>query len=286
MGKAAGCLRISQPAVSKSIVELESALGVRLVDRSRRGVVPTSYGLALQKHGIAIFNDLRRGVEELDFLTDPTVGEIRIGTTDPLAVTVVSPAVDRLSRKYPRMFFHVVADVPGTLYGEVLKRNIEVAICRTIGPLPDELAVEILFHDSFAILTAANNPLLRKRKLSLSDLANEPWTLAPYDSPFGSLVAEAFRSSGHEPPRITAASTSDNVRRELLATKRFLTVLPSFMLNLPGRQPRLKAVPVVLPNKRMPIGIVTLKNRTLSPLAQLFIDTVRTIAKPLGRQSE
>src|ERR1700751_5115056 len=57
MGKAAKRLNTSQPAVSKAVVELEDALGVRLVDRSRRGVVPTPYGLALAKHSVAIFND-------------------------------------------------------------------------------------------------------------------------------------------------------------------------------------------------------------------------------------
>ena len=67
MGKAAKRLNTSQPAVSKAVVELEDALGVRLVDRSRRGVVPTPYGLALAKHSVAIFNDLRQGVQDIDF---------------------------------------------------------------------------------------------------------------------------------------------------------------------------------------------------------------------------
>src|SRR5262245_28758319 len=94
MGKAARQLNISQPAVSKSIVELEDALGVPLVDRSRRGVVPTPYGQALGKGSIAIFNDLRQGVQDVDFLADPTKGEIRLGATDPLVVAIVSPAIN------------------------------------------------------------------------------------------------------------------------------------------------------------------------------------------------
>src|SRR5215468_7779711 len=109
MGKAASRLNISQPAVSKAIAELEQALGVQLVDRGRRGITPTPFGLALKKRSVAIFNDLRQSVQDIDFLSDPTMGEIRIGTTEPVAVAIVSPCIDRLSRKYERIHFHVVA---------------------------------------------------------------------------------------------------------------------------------------------------------------------------------
>src|SRR5258705_536006 len=75
MGKAAKHLGMSQPGVSKAIVELEDALGVRLLDRSRRGIVPTAYGLALQRQGSVVFNELKQAVQHIDFLADPTKGE-------------------------------------------------------------------------------------------------------------------------------------------------------------------------------------------------------------------
>jgi DNA-binding transcriptional LysR family regulator len=283
MGKAANRLGISQPAVSKGMVELEDALGVQLVDRSRRGVVPTAYGLALSKRSVAIFNDLRQGVQDIDFLTDPTKGEIRIGATDPAMVAIVAPVIDRLSRTYPGMFFHVAVGGNETLYRNLTERNIELATCRTTGDLPDDLSAEILFHDSFAVMTSAKNPLTRRRKLTLGELANEPWTIFPYDEFFGAMIADAFRASGHKPPHLTVSSPSFSVQNELLATGRFLTVLPGFMLRVPGRTPPLKAVRVSLPNSPMPIAIITLKNRTLTPLAQLFIANVRALAKSLGK---
>ena len=79
MGKAAGALNMSQPAVSKAIAYLEHTLGVRLLDRSRQGVEPTPYGRALIKRGVAMFDELRQGVQDIASLTDPTVGEIRMG---------------------------------------------------------------------------------------------------------------------------------------------------------------------------------------------------------------
>jgi len=206
MGKAASRLNVSQPAVSKAIAELESALGVRLVDRGRRGIVPTPYGLALQKRSVAIFNDLRQSVQDIEFLSDPTTGEIRIGTTDPVSVAIVSPCIDRLSRKYPRMSFHVVANDTAGLYREVMERNVELAICRMIGPLPNDLAAEVLFHDALAVLTSARNPLTRRRKLTLAELVNEPWVQLPDDSLFGAMVIEVFRANGYEPPRPTVVT--------------------------------------------------------------------------------
>ena len=132
MGKAAKRLNISQPAVSKAIVEMEDALGVPLVDRSRSGIEPTPYGLALQKRSVSIFNDLRQGVQDIDFLIDPTKGEIRIGTTEPVMAAIVSPVIDGLLRKYPEMYFHIVAGDTASLYRDVASRNIEIAICRMI----------------------------------------------------------------------------------------------------------------------------------------------------------
>src|SRR6476659_5805922 len=82
MGKAATQLAISQPAVSKAITDLEQVLGVRLLERTRQGVEPTPYGTALLKWSAAVFDDLRQGVEEIDFLADPTAGRVRVGTSE------------------------------------------------------------------------------------------------------------------------------------------------------------------------------------------------------------
>src|SRR6266853_2478945 len=96
MGKAAQRLNTVQPAISRSIADLEQALGVRLLDRHRQGVEPTEYGRVLLDGGVAVFDELRQTVKNIEFLADPTVGEVRIGCTPALAASFASAVVERL----------------------------------------------------------------------------------------------------------------------------------------------------------------------------------------------
>src|SRR5690349_193814 len=77
--KAADDLSISPPVISKALSDLEAAVGARLFDRDRRGSVPTASGRALISRSVAALDELRQGVKELEFLADPTTGEVMIG---------------------------------------------------------------------------------------------------------------------------------------------------------------------------------------------------------------
>ena len=101
MAKAAEHLRVSQPAISKTISDLEHTLGVRLLDRTRRGVEPTIYGEALLKRGLIAFDELKQCVKDIQFLTDPTAGELRIGCADSIAATILKPMIERFATSYP-----------------------------------------------------------------------------------------------------------------------------------------------------------------------------------------
>jgi DNA-binding transcriptional LysR family regulator len=89
MSKAAALLNTTQPAVSRSIAELERTIGVRLLERNPQGIEPTAYGRALLTGGVAAFDDLRQAVKSIAFLADPTAGEVRIGCTPILGASFV-----------------------------------------------------------------------------------------------------------------------------------------------------------------------------------------------------
>ena len=129
--------------------------------------------------------------------------------------------------------------------------------------------------ETLVAVAGPNNPLARRRKVELAELLGEPWVLDPPSTDFGAMQAGLFHAAGLEPPRLTVAAPSIALRDELLATGRFLTVVVGFSLLLPRKHPGLKALPVKLRDIRQPVGITTMKNRSLSPAAQMFIEAVR-----------
>jgi DNA-binding transcriptional LysR family regulator len=100
----------------------------------------------------------------------------------------------------------------------------------------------------------------------------------------GQITVDAFRACGLDHPRTTVVAATPEVRLSLLATGRFLSIFPTSSLRFPTPHPDLKVLPVELPVARVPNGIITLKNRALSPVAQLFIEHAREIARPLAKR--
>lgn len=171
------------------------------------------------------------------------------------------------------------------LHRELIDRNVDLLIVRSTGPIADErLNFEFLFEDSYVIVAGAQNQWIRQRRIKIAELKNELWVLPPRESVIGSIVKDAFRASGLDYPRVTVVTDSLHMRISLLATGRFMTVFPASALKFLARRSELKVLPVELPTARRPNGIVTLKNRALSPVARLFIDLARDVAKPLAKR--
>jgi len=285
MLKAAERLNTGQPNVSRAISELEQAIGVCLLDRQRRGVEPTAYGRALLDGGAVVFDGLRQAVKNIEFLADPTAGEVRIGCTPLLASSFVSAVVDRLSRRHPNVMFHLTTGYVETLHRALNERSVDLLVTRRFGPIKDErLVFEFLFDDSSVVAAGAKSPWVRRRRIALVELANEPWVLPPLESGIGSIAREAFRASKLDLPRMTVVTDSPHVRMSLLATGRFFTIFPASALRFPTTHPEIKVLPIELPPARVPNGIVTLKNRALNPVARLFIDHAREVAKTLAKR--
>lgn len=285
MRKAATLLNTSQPAISRSIAELENAIGVRLLDRNAQGVEPTPCGRALLAGGSAAFDELRQAVRNIEHLADPTTGDVRIGSIIPLAASFVCAVVDRLTRRYPRIVFHVEAAQMETLLRELSERRLDLLIAPRLAVLEDErFRFDTLFDHTFVVVAGKNNPWAKRRRVSLAELMDERWALPAPDRALGPIYQEVFRASGLDYPRTTVVTMSPEVRIALLGTGRFLTIFPVAALHFGAGRTGLKVLPVALPIAPVAVGIVTLNNRTLSPVAGLFIEHAHEVATLLTKR--
>ena len=284
MAKAAEQLAISRPVVSKTIADLEQTLGVHLLDRTPKGVEPTPYGRALLKRSLAVFDELRQSVKEIEFLADPSGGELRIGFSELPAGGLIPAAIDRLSRKYPRMTVRTEQGDARDVLNHLHHRKCEIAILRP--PSPEhaaDLTIHPLFYEQMFVVAGSRSKWARQRRVSLGDLAEEPWIQSVGETEPGSPTREAFRAAGVEGPRLVVLSNSLNLRYGLLATGRFLTMFPDSLLRYGPQRTPIRVLPIKLPRWHVPTSVVTLKDRTLSPIAQLFIDCLRELARPLEK---
>jgi DNA-binding transcriptional LysR family regulator len=286
MAKAAAQLGVSQPAVSEIMANLEHALGVQLLDRSQRGVEPTIYGRALLKRGTVAFDELKQGIRDIEFLADPTAGELRIGCVESIASTILPPVIQRFSQQYPDVVLHVHQLVTANLeLPELRERRMDLVLARIL-TLPasqdDDLNLEVLFDDNLVVAAGKQNQLACRRKIDLAELVDEPWILTPPDSWTNMIMAETFRLRGLDLPKIRLMTFSVYLRVQLLAAGPFITAFPSSMLRLNAGQSLLKILPVDLPVRPWPVAVITLKNRTLSPVVQLFVDHIRAFTKTMA----
>lgn len=284
MNKAAALLDITQPAVSRSIAGLERTVGVRLLDRGTHGVEPTAYGRALLDGGTAVFDDLLQAMKRIEILADPASGEVRVGCNPWLAPSFVAAVADRVARRYPRIEFRIVAPPLEILRRELHERRVDLLVEGRLDSRDERSDFELLYEESYVVATSANNPWARRRRIDLAELADELWTLPMPETDFGALLSAAFRSAGFDYPRTTVFSHVPEVRASLLTTGRYLTIFPSSVLRFPAPRPEIKVLPVAFPTAPLPVEIVTLKNRTLSPAAQLFIQQARELARPLAKR--
>jgi len=273
MAKAATRLSMSQPSISEAIANLETALRVRLLDRSPRGVEPTSYADALMRRGRIVFDELNQGVRDIQFMADPAVGEVRIGCPENLAAGFVPAVIAEVSRQYPRITFQVLPVEPVAMrFRELRDRSVDLMVGRVLHPpLDEDLSADILFDDRLLVVAGRSSPWARRRSVAIGDLLGEQWVDTPANTPVSAFVVGQLRALGITLPQPVVQTYSMHVRNRLLSTGRFLGLMWASALAFNQDGWSFKALPVRLDIPTRPVAIITLKNRTLSPAVELFV---------------
>jgi len=284
MSKAAQRLAISHPVVSKTISDLEQTLKVKLFDRTAQGVEVTNYGQALLKCGVNVFDEMRQGLKQIEFLTDPASGELAVGCPEIMNAGIVPAISERFLQTHPRVQLRVVhADIALAQYDPLRERKVELLLGRPPEPFVEEgLVSEPLIHEPFVAVAGVGSRWASRRRLQLADLIEEPWILPPSDSTPGTIIAGIFRAEGLQPPRPSVATLSVQLTTTLIGTGKFVGLLPNSVARFGARRVGLKILPARIPATHYSIAIITVKNRTPGPLAKLFVEHARVVAKSLS----
>lgn len=284
MARAAVDLGVTQPSVSEVIADLESTYGVRLFDRSARGVQLTAYGEALLRRTAAVFDEIRQSAADIQSIDDPTRGEVRIASLEGLSATILSEILLQFARRHPHVTVHVdnmasnVMDMTG-----LRNRLYDLALARLDdwrgAGLGDDLDVSTLYDDNLVVAAGSNNPWTRRADIRLVDLMDEPWILSPPGFWHHTRTEEAFRALGLTLPQPRIVSVTIPLRMHLMAAGPYISVFSGTVMRQIARRFDIVALPVPLPSQPWPVLVVTLKNRTLRPVVQRFIQSAHEVAK-------
>lgn len=273
MHAAAEAVHVSQPALSKAINNLEAQLGVALLDRRPRGVVPTPFGDTLFRYAKMIDSEMRRAVAEIDAMRGMTRGLIVIGVIPTMSEVMASVARIVLET-LPGLKLKFRIAFSAELTAALLDGELDVALAL----LPENnaplgLSFDPLVRTSPVIAVRRGHPLCARKALSLADLASYPWLIPDYPPSHRMIISRAFIDAGVPPP-VAAIEVSTVILFDAMVRQTDLvTVVPSTLLS--ASETDLVALDTDFAFPLEQVGLAYRENSTLLPGARVVMDLVR-----------
>jgi LysR family transcriptional regulator of abg operon len=285
-GRAAEALNITQPALSKSIRNLENSLGCQLLERHPSGVTPTEYGRVFIDYAALVTSELDRAVEELQALRGRGRGVVRVGTGATMLRYLLPRAV--------RRFMAQAAEGASVSFREGLKDELTALLRRgeidlmvgSINParVAEDLRQELILEDRIAVVADRAHPLAGERAVPLSKLAAAQWVLPENHEPEGDRLAAAFRAAGLAgAPRVAVRTGSSPFMAELLKGSDYLSYLPVALIRLDPDFAHLAAIDTAEPIwPAVAVGVTYRRRGVMLMPVRRFINRLKDVGAELA----
>ncbi len=275
-------LKISQPAATKLIQDLELDFEVTLFERTNRGVIPTAYGDALIRHGKLILAQVSNAAQELDDLTEGSSGRVVIGTLLAAAPNLLPSAIDTLLTDRPKVAIKIVEGTNDALMPGLFSGEIDMIV----GRLPAyraraELVQEKLFDERIVAVVGRQHPLARKKNVRFSQLKPFGWILPPLETTLRRQVDQFFVSQNQYVPPTVLESVSYLTNRTLFQTHDFVGLMPEHVVSDDIDNGLLVDLDWAVPFGKGPVGISYRGPDSLSPAAAEFLKALRKAGKSM-----
>ncbi len=278
--KAADSLRLSQPALSNSIQQLESALAVKLFERGPYGILLTVFGEALYQRSKIILAEVNFAVDELNDLRGAQRGALRIGSGPSILGTLIPKTMMRLMHNHPGLTITVHEGLEEELLKQTREGAIELAVSST--SLSDvNLDFTPMFHMRIVPIVRSKHPILMEQRSSLKDLTKYPWIL-PHTSLEPERLEHILKGWAIEGPEIISRSNSPSFMKALVEQSNFVSFLPRPLISLEEQAERLVALNIGDAIYHKAMGVITRKHSLLSPAAETFVKYLKSVAKEIG----
>jgi DNA-binding transcriptional LysR family regulator len=282
MHRAATGVAMTQPAATRLLGDLERQLGLRLFERSARGVAPNAYGESLVRHARSILATLDHARDEINAISEGTTGKVVVGALLVAAPVLVPRAVARFKARHPN---HTVLIRDGTaadLLPALRRGELDLVVGRVSSDVPGEgLKFEAFYSEPMLVVARDGHPLGRRRALKLSELAQWPWVVPTPEAPYRRRLDAAFRQAGVEPPRRIVESLSVLVNKMLLQETDMLGVMPLTVAKQYAVLGIVRIMPVKLPPPSGPVGVITASGRPQPAAATDFLQSLREAAREI-----
>ncbi|HEY7903937.1 MAG TPA: LysR substrate-binding domain-containing protein [Casimicrobiaceae bacterium] len=281
--KAAARLRMTQPAATKLLAELEHLLEVRLFERSTRGIIPTPHGESLARHARAVLGTLDHARDEMTALKAGATGKLAIGMLLVAAPLLLPRALLAFKRRNPRVTVQLQEGNLGTLLPRLSRGELDLVVGRLTSDFATTgLAFTHCYDEPMAVVARLGHPLRRRRNLALADLARESWVLPPPEAAFRQRIDAAFRRGGVDPPAQLVESTSYLANTTLLQESDMLGVMPRNVARHYARADALAVLNVQLPLPSGPVGVITRTDHPPSAAFEEMLSALRAAGRSLA----
>ncbi|MEY4847550.1 MAG: hypothetical protein RLZZ36_663 [Pseudomonadota bacterium] len=282
LSRAAERVAISQPALTRSIKNLEDLLGVELLERQPRGVVPTEAGLALYHHAQIVLNACLRLTREVRELERGTSGTVYVGVGSLYATHITSRVAENLSESQPRLALVINEAFFEELLRRLIDMRLDLIFCNfpLVAASPD-LVQEALLTVRSCIVTGKAHPLAARREVTRADLASCRWVIA--DQPHAQDSFEKFFSvEGLPVPRDIFRTNSLNLMLSLAASGRFLSPLPEHLVAESAVVDELRVLPVPGGYIERQAGLIYRKADASRPAVEHVLKEFRRVAHSMS----
>lgn len=282
--RAATELGISQPALSKSIGKLERKIGVKLLERRARGVVPSAYGEVLLRSLLPALADLNSALQDIDSMKGGKGGVVSIGASPSVASYFLPKVIERLLRSKRQISLNITEGLVEELLEKVLSGKLDFAITtKALMDMPDELVFQNLFRDTFVVCCGALHPLARKREVTVRELCDYPWVLAPRRGVQRREFEKNFKRQGVNPPSAIVETSSGALSKNLVIEQGFLSLLPRELIGYERSKGDIVELRVPVLAWERQISLVRRRGRVLSGAESFVIGLLGSAAKGLPR---